>query len=76
VIVINYLSSSNTMVHKIVFMIDLSYIHYIKQLRDEHLYMGCMTHLYTCLYDIFEMLRDIPQSVGCTCPKELRLHGF
>jgi hypothetical protein len=30
--------------------------------------VGCMTYLYICLCDRFEVLRDGPPSVGCICP--------
>ena len=45
----------------------------IKQLRDGSSSMGCMTCLYTCLYDRFEALRDEHLSVGCTCPYKSRI---
>jgi len=45
----------------------------IKQL-DGPLFVGCMICLYTCLYDIFEALRDEPSSVGCTCPNKASLN--
>jgi len=42
--------TSNTVVHKIVFMINLDYIHNIKQLADDSPSMGCTTCLFSCLY--------------------------
>jgi len=56
------------MVYKNVFIIDPNYMQSIKQFRDRLLSMGCMTCLYTCLYNKFETLRDEHLSVGCTCP--------
>lgn len=43
VAVIHYLSNSNTVVHKTVFMIDLDYMHSIKHLADDLLSLGCTT---------------------------------
>jgi len=34
--------------------------------------VGCMTCLYTRLYDRFDVLRDGPLSVVCTCPEGSR----
>jgi hypothetical protein len=42
----------------------------IKLFADGLLSMGCMTRLYTCLYDIFEVLIEEGSSMGCTCPFE------
>jgi hypothetical protein len=47
---IHYLPNSNTVVHKMVFMIDLDYMHNIKQFADDLLSMGCMICLFNRLY--------------------------
>ena len=44
----------------------------LNSLETDPLSVGCMTCLYTCLYDRFESLRDEHLSVGCTCPYTLR----
>jgi hypothetical protein len=46
------------MVFKNLFIVDPNYMQSIKQHRDRTPSVGCMTCLYTCLYDRFEMLRD------------------
>jgi hypothetical protein len=56
------------MVYKNLFIIDLSYMQSIKQLRDGLPFVSCIICHYSCLYDRFEMLRDGLSSLGCTCP--------
>ena len=40
----------------------------LNSLEMNLLSMDCMTCFYIRLYDIFEVLKDEPLSVGCTCP--------
>ena len=56
------------MVYKNIFVVDLSHMQSIKQLRDGPLSVGCMSCLYICLDDKFEILEMTGPSVGCTCP--------
>jgi hypothetical protein len=62
--------NGHTMVCKKLFIVDHIYMQCkaLNSLKTEPV-VGCMTCLYTCLYDRFEMLRDGTSSVGCTCPK-------
>ena len=71
----NFLSNSHIMVYKYLFIIDHHYMQSIKQLRDGTPSVGCMTYLYTSLYDRFEALRDRPLSVGCTCSYLVQFGG-
>ena len=43
------------MVYKNTFVVDLSHMQSIKQLRDGPLSVGCMSCLYICLGDKFEI---------------------
>jgi hypothetical protein len=71
----DFVSNRNTMLYKMLFTVDLSYIQNIKQLVNIEQTTDCMTSLFSRLCDRFDALTDDPLSVVCTWPKVRMVDG-